>query len=423
MAIVLIAVGSRGDVQPLAALAGELASRGRDAAAVACLAEYGDVVAQLAPEARLIPLPGRLADAPPQGRLATLAARTPMGQAALLRRWIARMAPGVVGALTEAIAPGDTVVSGLLARGVAAALAQARGCPAATVIYTGQLPTLARESFFYAEYFTGWDLGDAFGAEVNWTVATAIGSPLTRQARDRLGLARLNPRAAVRGADRHPILLAASPVLVPPTPDWNRSGRRVHQTGFLAPPEHPYTPEPDLTRALAQRPVYVGFGSFTDFAAKEDVDLIVRAAQLAAVPVILPASSVAAPGPLAPGVFVTGSVPHGWLFPRVAATVHHGGAGTTHEALRSGVPSAGVPFGVDQPYHARRLHELGMGPAPLPRARLTAERLARLLTDLTDSPRTPGYTTRAGEIAATVRTEDGVGRAADVLGELGVLGG
>ncbi len=66
-------------------------------------------------------------------------------------------------------------------------------------------------------------------------------------------------------------------------------------------------------------------------------------------------------------VFVTGAVPHDWLFPRMAAVVHHGGAGTTGAGLRAGVPSIIVPGANDQPFWGRRVEALGAGPAPIPR--------------------------------------------------------
>src|SRR5258708_9892738 len=58
--------------------------------------------------------------------------------------------------------------------------------------------------------------------------------------------------------------------------------------------------------------------------------------------------------------------PHDWLFPRVAAAVHHGGAGTTAAALRAGVPSVVVPFFADQPFWAWRGSAPGAGPPPPP---------------------------------------------------------
>src|SRR6185436_12548919 len=79
-------------------------------------------------------------------------------------------------------------------------------------------------------------------------------------------------------------------------------------------------------------------------------------------------------------VLAVGDVPHAWLFDRVAAVVHHGGAGTTGAALRAGRPAVVVPQAVDQPFWARALHARGAAPPPLDARRLTAEALAGAIT-------------------------------------------
>ena len=99
--------------------------------------------------------------------------------------------------------------------------------------------------------------------------------------------------------------------------------------------------------------------------------------------------------------------PHDWLFPRCAAVVHHGGAGTTGAAVRAGVPAVVVPFGMDQPFWASRVAALGTSPAPIPRPRLTATALATALR-LTAAPH---LRDRAAEIGNRVRAEDGIAAA------------
>ena len=105
-------------------------------------------------------------------------------------------------------------------------------------------------------------------------------------------------------------------------------------------------------------------------------------------------------------VFALGDAPHAWLLPRMAAAVHHAGAGTTGAVLRAGLPTVGVPFLADQPYWADRLHALGVGPAPVPFAELTAARLAAALRALLDDP---AYRSRARALAGTLDAEDGGG--------------
>jgi UDP:flavonoid glycosyltransferase YjiC (YdhE family) len=114
-------------------------------------------------------------------------------------------------------------------------------------------------------------------------------------------------------------------------------------------------------------------------------------------------------------VFVTEAVPHDWLFPRMAAVVHHGGAGTTGAGLRAGVPNIVVPVSNDQPFWARRVKALGAGPAPIPRRRLTADRLAHATSvAVTDE----SIRKRAAKLGETIRTEDGVGNAVRIFNQM-----
>lgn len=101
-------------------------------------------------------------------------------------------------------------------------------------------------------------------------------------------------------------------------------------------------------------------------------------------------------------------VPHDWLFPRVAAVVHHGGAGTTAAGFRAGRPTVICPFFGDQPFWGRRVHERGAGPTPIPQKNLTAERLTQALRVATESP---SVKTRAMEVGKKIRRENGVANA------------
>ena len=73
------------------------------------------------------------------------------------------------------------------------------------------------------------------------------------------------------------------------------------------------------------------------------------------------------------------SIPFSWLFPQMMAVVHHGGAGTTSMGLRAGVPSIVTPFMGDQPFWGQRVHELGVGPRPIPLRRLTVDQLTEAI--------------------------------------------
>ncbi|HEU5267723.1 MAG TPA: nucleotide disphospho-sugar-binding domain-containing protein [Jatrophihabitans sp.] len=113
--------------------------------------------------------------------------------------------------------------------------------------------------------------------------------------------------------------------------------------------------------------------------------------------------------PAGDDILPIGDLPHDWLFPRMAAVVHHAGAGTTGAGLRAGVPAVPVPVAVDQPFWAARLHRLGVAPHPIPLTDLTANALAGALRSCIDEP---AYRRRAAELGRRIRAEDGP---ADVL--------
>ncbi|MDQ3247716.1 MAG: glycosyltransferase, partial [Chloroflexota bacterium] len=111
-------------------------------------------------------------------------------------------------------------------------------------------------------------------------------------------------------------------------------------------------------------------------------------------------------------VFMTRSVPHSWLFPQMAAVVHHGGAGTTAAGLRAGVPAIVTPFFGDQPFWGQRVYALGVGPKPIARRRLTIDNLAEAI-------RCAAFDTtmrkRAADLGRRIRAENGIAQAVTVI--------
>ena len=106
------------------------------------------------------------------------------------------------------------------------------------------------------------------------------------------------------------------------------------------------------------------------------------------------------------------AIPHDWLFPRMAAVVHHGGAGTTATGLAAGVPTMIVPHMSDQPFWGNRVAALGVGPKPIPRPKLTARALASAIIQATTNAR---MREKAKLLGQQIRSENGIGRAVEKI--------
>ncbi|WTW99034.1 glycosyltransferase [Streptomycetaceae bacterium NBC_01309] len=202
--------------------------------------------------------------------------------------------------------------------------------------------------------------------------------------------------------------LAADPVLAPwqDLPDLD-----VVQTGaWILPDERPLPA--DLLEFLdaGAAPVYVGFGSMPMRAATDIGQVVVEAVRAQGRRVLLGRgwAELAASDDRG-DCFAVGEVNQQRLFGRVAAVVHHGGAGTTTTAARAGAPQVVVPQFVDQPHWARRVAELGIGAAHAGSTPTTESLTAALATALT-----PETAVRAKEVATTVRA-DGAAVAARML--------
>src|SRR5205807_2467372 len=149
-----------------------------------------------------------------------------------------------------------------------------------------------------------------------------------------------------------------------------------------------------------------GFGSMTARDPAELAVVVVEALRRAGRRGVLQAGWAGLDAPaLGDDALAIGEAPHEWLFPRVAAVVHHGGAGTTGAGLRAGRPSVLVPFFADQPFWGWRVAALGAGPAPVPRGEMRAERLAAAIRAATEDER---IRQRAEALGAAIRAEDGV---------------
>ncbi|MGH2606666.1 MAG: glycosyltransferase [Anaerolineales bacterium] len=212
-------------------------------------------------------------------------------------------------------------------------------------------------------------------------------------------------------AEKVPVLCGFSRHVVPPAPDW---GDHVHVTGYWFPAETEWSPDEGLVRFLESgpAPVFLGFGSMPVGDPERTTALLLEAVRLSGHRAVLQAGwGGLGQASLPENVWRIDEAPHQWLFPRMSALVHHGGSGTTAFGLRAGIPAVIVPFVFDQFYWGNRLAEMGAGPRPIPFGRLTAERLAQAIHAASDGE----VRRRAAELGSRVRAEDGVGKAIQLL--------
>lgn len=105
-------------------------------------------------------------------------------------------------------------------------------------------------------------------------------------------------------------------------------------------------------------------------------------------------------------------IPHHWLFPQIAAVVHHGGAGTTHSGLTYGLPTLILPFGADQPFNGDRIRINNLGPAPIDASRLTASKFADAVQQLVSNDT---FKRNAQTVAKSLADSDGVGECVKII--------
>jgi sterol 3beta-glucosyltransferase len=211
---------------------------------------------------------------------------------------------------------------------------------------------------------------------------------------------------------RVPVLNGFSAHVVPRPPDW---GKHIHITGYWFPEDEDWQP-PDGLREFIQAgppPVFIGFGSMPVRDPQRTTEVVLDALKRSGQRAVLHTGwGGIGQRDLPDYVWQIEYAPYAWLFPQMAAVVHHGGSGTTAFGLRAGVPSIIVPFLFDQFYWGKRLSALGVGVDPIPHKRLSAQRLAEALTIATTDTQ---MRQRAAELGERIRAEHGLKEAQDII--------
>jgi MGT family glycosyltransferase len=174
-----------------------------------------------------------------------------------------------------------------------------------------------------------------------------------------------------------PTLYAFSPSVIPLPDDWDNN-KFITGYWFLNSEEN-WHPPTNLISFIesGSPPIYIGFGSMNnrdpEATAKTIIEAVLKSKQRA---ILQSGWGGLQADDLPDSIYMINSIPHTWLFPQMAAVVHHGGVGTTAAGLRAGIPNIIVPFFADQPFWGLRISELGVGPNPIPRKKLSINSLA-----------------------------------------------
>jgi UDP:flavonoid glycosyltransferase YjiC (YdhE family) len=418
--VLIVTSGSMGDVAPYTGLGVRLRDAGH-AVTVATHAEFAPVFAAVGLDFE--PIPGDLRAILPQarGQDGRSSGTGPRALAQLLRiarPLIAELGAGIIAAVSHTRP--DVILLSTVVAPLGYQVAEAAGVPWAGVFLQPVAPTGDFGSVLLGGRSLGRRINRSVTAAANTVSQLLYAGPVQALRRD-LGLPHQPIRELRTWQDggRYPTFHGFSTAVVPRPSDWRP---QLEVVGYWWPSHPPWTPPPALTDFLraGPPPVFIGFGSMgpgqgarlsgpvLEAVGKARVRAVVQAGW-AGLDVSSPSPSSSSPpsSSASADVLTIGEAPHDWLFPRMAAVVHHAGAGTTAAGLRAGVPAVAVPVLADQPFWASRLHRLGAAAAPIPLSRLTAGNLAAALTDVTTNPH---LAARAQALSARLRAEDGVAR-------------
>ena len=208
--------------------------------------------------------------------------------------------------------------------------------------------------------------------------------------------------------DRVPAITVVSKHVFQRPDDW---ADHWQVTGYLFDDDPDWEAPQELLDFLSagEAPVYIGFGSMPDSKPEATTNLIIEAVQRSGQrAVILKGWAGLGAEQVPDNIYVLDYAPHNWLFSRMAAVIHHGGAGTTASGLRAGLPTTIVPHLADQPYWGRTVKALGVGTEPIPRKKLTVDNLCQAIQTITSDQ---AMRQKARALGKKIEQEDGLAEA------------
>lgn len=407
MNIMMMAFGSRGDVQPFLALAVALQKRGHHVT-LAATKDFEDLINTHGVTYLPIPISTTSVMDLNSTKQVTDKGVTIRSLIAVWReivpqiKWAMQQATFETAAACEGI---DLLISHGFQMPFAYAIHQHLRIPLILSIAAPVIPTREFPIFPPVPFGSRWYNPLTFRILVR--LMYALTTEPTNAYRKSVGLPTVSTGEMVRllcDSGNIPIYMHYSKHLSPRPSDWPESIQLMG--AWPLPAKADWTPPAALQEFLAngEPPVFFGFGSMPVSKPEKMSAIISEALRAANLRGVLQAGW----GGLAhqdAHLITINDVPHEWLFPQMTAIVHHGGAGTTHAAVWAGKPSLIVPFMADQPFWARRIHGLGLGVSPIPPKKITVENLSAALRTLTTDS---ALRERAAQMGELIRAENGL---------------
>lgn len=401
MHITILALGSRGDIQPYANLGRGLKQAGHQVRFIT-FESFATLIAE-----------NELDFHPILGNAQSLVAGAGADMLALIRSF-GSLAQGYARDLSDPkLGDTDLILNQLPAGLYGYDLAEKYNVP---LLLASVIP-LARTNAFPVMGFPNLPLPGynkltyLIGEQMAWGMFRSIINRWRTQTLN-LPVHRLGGYFSKLGTNRIPILNGFSPNVVQRPTDW---GADIHVTGYWFPEKQEWQPPTDLQAFIqgGPPPVFVGFGSMPIKDPAHTTDLILESLRQSGQRAILHMGwGGLGERALPESVHKIEYAPYEWLFPQMALTIHHGGSGTTAFALAAGVPSLVVSFVFDQHYWGEQIYRLGAGPRPIRYSNLSVEKLKNaIIESVGNAP----MQQRAAKLGRHIRAETGIANARQII--------
>jgi sterol 3beta-glucosyltransferase len=416
MKITMIAIGTRGDVQPAVAVGKALSSKGHIIRILAG-ANFQNWIKSHGLEAVASQTDIQAVMESPLGR-EWIEKKNPIAQMRVIKKLTDQSGWQSMREAWNACSDADAIFSSFTSDVYALSISEKLRVPLISMPLQPTLyPTRSGAATMNAprpnhnsilNYFFGRYFLEPFG----WRIS---GEMVNRFRREILGLMSQTRSQYLRAKRRLFTVQAYSRHVVPHAEDWPST---IRTTGFcFLEEQREWKPPVELVRFIesGEPPVCIGFGSMVGGNLEYITQTVIKAVKESGRRAVL-LSGWAGIGNEEKDnqIYRLEAAPHEWLYPRMSAVVHHGGAGSTASSLRAGVPTVIVPHLGDQSFWGQRVHALGAGPKPIPRTRLTSAKLAKaIVTAAGDAD----MKRRAEDLAGRIRSEDGTAQAVNAIEE------